>query len=302
MYHFIRLGRPLFLAGGFALHTLGIVIALYSGASLNLSALLWGQIAITATQWMTHYGNDYFDLEADRTNQTPTLWSGGSRILPEGLLPPGVALITAVLLASIAIFAAFVLVFVVRTGPLTLPLFILSLTLAWFYSAPPIRFHSRGLGELTTAILVTGLTPLMGFYLQRGNLEVLPLLAIFPLACLQFCMLLGIEFPDASGDARAGKRTLVVRLGASRAAHLYMTVLLVAYLALPLLIAFGLPMRVALGMALMSPLALWQLWRVRCGDHLNPARWNRFMFFNVGLLIGSAVVQVVIFGLLLGMK
>ena len=39
-------------------------------------------------------------------------------------------------------------------------------------------------------------------------------LTIVPLALLQFAMLLAIEFPDATGDAATGKRTLVVRLGA----------------------------------------------------------------------------------------
>ena len=47
---------------------------------------------MTAAQLMTHYANDYFDLEADRANRTPTRWSGGSRVLPAGVLPPRVAL------------------------------------------------------------------------------------------------------------------------------------------------------------------------------------------------------------------
>ena len=37
-------------------------------------------------------------------------------------------------------------------------------------------------------------------------------------------MLLAIEFPDAAGDAATGKRTLVVRLGAPRAAQLYVAI------------------------------------------------------------------------------
>ena len=69
---FVLLGRPLFLVGGFVLHALGVAMALYGGAALNLAALLWGQIAISAIQWMTHYSNDYFDLDADRANPTPT--------------------------------------------------------------------------------------------------------------------------------------------------------------------------------------------------------------------------------------
>lgn len=301
LYAFIRLGRPLFLVGGVVLHVLGAAMALYSGARLNLPALLWGQIAISAIQWMTHYNNDYFDLEADRSNPTPTNWSGGSRVLTDETIAPPAALMTALVLAGIAVIAALALAFVVRTGALTIPLLALALLLAWFYSAPPLRLHARGIGEITAALLVAGLAPLTGFYLQRDELTPMPFLAAFPLVCLQFCMLLAVDFPDAAGDAIAGKRTLVVRLGAARAARLYAVVLVCSYLALPLLVIAGLPPLAAVAVGLMSPLALLQLWRVRRGDYHNPARWNDFAFYSVALLIGTAAVETVAFVLLVGM-
>ncbi len=298
---FLRLGRPLFLVGGIVLHALGVALALYSGARLNLAALIWGQVAISAIQWMTHYANDYFDREIDRANPTPTNWSGGSRVLLDGRIPPRAALVMALTLASIGVCAALVLAFAVGTGALTLPLIGLALLLAWFYSAPPLRLHSHGVGELTAALLVPGLTPLIGFYLQRGRLEVLPLLAVFPLCCLQFAMLLSIEFPDAAGDRAGGKRTLVVRLGDARAARLYAAALLLTYAALPLLVIAGLPTLAALAVALMSPLALLQLGRLRRGDYRTPARWNSFAFASVALLIGSAAVEAFACALLVGM-
>ncbi len=301
LYAFIRLGRPLFLVGGVILHLLGVAIAFYSGAPLNIAALLWGQIAITATQWMTHYCNDYFDLEADRVNQTPTNWSGGSRVLTQELLPARIALFTALMLACITIIATVVLSVVVQTGVLTLPLLLLALFLAWFYSAPPLRLHSSGFGELSTAVLVGGLTPLTGFYLQSGRLELLPFLAIVPVICLQFCMLLAVSFPDVLGDGTIGKRTLAVRLGSARAAQLYSFMLLMAYLSLPLLVIVGLPPLVALATALLSPLTLWLLWRVRRGDHSNPARWNQLAFVSIALLFSTALVEMLSFALLAGM-
>lgn len=296
----ITLGRPLFLAGGFVLHALGVAMALYGGARLNFAALLWGQVAISAIQWMTHYSNDYFDLDADRANATPTNWSGGSRVLTTGLLPPRTALVTALVLMSVAIVAALVLTFSVDTGRLTLPLLALALGLAWFYSAPPLRLHGRGIGELTTALLVGGLAPLTGCYLQSGELALAPLLAVIPLCCLQFCMLLAVDFPDAAGDRAARKRTLVVRLGAKHAARLYAIVLVGAYAALPVLVIGGLPALPAFAVTLMSPLALAQLWRVRRGDTQDPARWNHFAFYGIALLIGSTAVEAIAFLLLVG--
>lgn len=298
---FIRLGRPLFLAGGLVMHAVGVALALYGGASLNLAALIWGQVAITAIQWMTHYSNDYFDLEADRANTTPTNWSGGSRVLTNGLIAPRAALAAALLLAGIAAISALVLSFCVGTSALTIPLLALALGLAWFYSAPPIRLHSRGIGELSTAVLVAGLAPLTGFYLQSGILTALPILAVFPLCCLQFCMLLAVDFPDAIGDAASGKRTLVVRLGASRSAWLYASVLLLAYGSLPALVVAGLPPLAAVAVGLLSPLAFVQLWRLRRGDTQNPARWNGFAFYSIALLFGTAAVEAVAFLLLSGL-
>jgi len=291
---FIRLGRPLFLVGGFLFHALGVVIALYTGARLNLPALFWGQVAITSIQLMTHYSNDYFDLAADRANQTPARWSGGSRILPAGLLPPRVALIAAIGLALLALAATLVLGLWL-TAPLTIPLLLLALLLAWGYSAPPLRLHSRGVGELTTALLVPGLTPLVGFYLQAGLLELLPFLAVFPLCCFQFAMLLSINFPDAAGDAVTGKRTLVVRLGSEQAARLYVAILSAAYLSLPLLVWSGLPLPVALAAGLLAPAAAWQIWRVRRGAWANPAAWDSLAFWSIGLLMGTAALETAAF-------
>lgn len=282
------------------MHALGLAMALYAGSILNLRAILWGQIAITATQLMTHYANDYFDLRADDANYTPTNWSGGSRMLVQGRLHPRTALFSALIFAGLAFTAILVLSLVIRPGIGTFLLLFTALALAWFYSAPPLRLHSLGLGELTTAIVVTLLTPLTGYSLQTGRIDLLPLLAIMPLCCFQFAMLLAIEFPDAEGDRQVGKRTLVVRLGAVNAVRLYSSVLLLAYALLPLFVLSGLPVGVALSIAGLSPLTGLLLWRVARGDWHAPTRWNSFGFYTIVLLMTSAMAELGAFILLIG--
>ena len=135
---------------------------------------------------MTHYANDYFDYEADRANTTPTRWSGGSRVLVAGELPRGVALGAALLLAAAGLGMMLTLASMERTGPLALPVLVVALMLSWEYSAPPLRLHSSGLGELAVALVVTALVPFFGFYLQASDLvgvRVL-LLAVAPLCGL----------------------------------------------------------------------------------------------------------------------
>jgi 1,4-dihydroxy-2-naphthoate polyprenyltransferase len=297
--HYFRLGRPLFLTGGFLFHALGVAIALFQGEGLNLEAWLWGQMGITAVQVMTHYSNDYFDLAADKANRTPTRWSGGSRILVEGLVSPRAALVTAVLAGITAMTAAVILTFSVHTGPLTIPLYLLAAALAWSYSAPPLRLNMRGRGELAGAVLIPGLTTFVGYYLQSGRLSLLPLLAVFPLSCLQMAMLLVINFPDAEGDAAAGKRTLVHLLGEKSAVRLYLVLLALTYLSLPLLVLGGLPSAVALALLALSPIALWQGWRMGRRAWADPAKWNSLGMWSIGLLILSATAELLAFVYLL---
>lgn len=291
----VRMGRPLFLAGGFLLHGLGALMALVEGAALDPLAFLWGQVGVTAAQLMTHYSNEYFDQAADRVNPTPTRWAGGSQVLPEGALAPRTALGAALLCGGISLAAGLRIGLALRPGPLALPLMLLGLGLALGYSAPPLRLHSRGLGELTVAVVVAGLTPLVGYYLQAGRLAPLPLLAILPLLALQFAMMLVLEMPDAVGDEVGDKRTLVVRLGIERAVRLHNRVVLAAYLLLPLAVAAGLPPLAGAGASLSAPVALWQAWRLARGAGSSPQRWNSLGFWAIGLLVGTAALEFLAF-------
>jgi 1,4-dihydroxy-2-naphthoate polyprenyltransferase len=288
---FVKLGRPLFLGGGFVLYGLGAALAAYAGAKIDWHRFAWGQLAVTATQLMTHYANDYFDLAADRANTTPTRWSGGSRVLADGGLPPVAALVAALVLAAVALGVAARF----ATGPFppsVAPQVLLMIALSWEYSAPPLRLHSRGLGELTTALVVTLLTPLLGFILQVGVIQPWVVLAVLPLCVFQFTMLLAIEFPDAAGDAAGGKRTLVVRFGALWAARLYVAVVAAAYLCLPMLVSFGLPPRIAIAVSTTAPLAAWQVTRVAGGAWREPARWESLAFWSVLLLVATAAIEL----------
>ena len=288
---FIKLGRPLFLVGGFILYALGAAIAAAYGHRIDVRTYLLGQGAVTALQWMTHYANDYFDYDADRANETPTRWSGGSRVLVADTLRREVALHAAIVLAAIGIALAIALSFDV--GSLALPTVALVLVLAWGYSAPPLRLCATGLGELDVAIVVTVLVPWLGFYLQAPSLGGASALAlsIVPPALLQFAMTLAIEFPDAAGDAATGKRTLVVRLGARTAARLYIAATALAFIWPVVMLAGGLPTRVAIATAAPAPLALWRILRVR--DHADPSAYEQMTFWAVALLIVTSAAELV---------
>jgi 1,4-dihydroxy-2-naphthoate polyprenyltransferase len=289
---FVRLGRPIFLVGGLVFYALGAAVAAYLGVAIDWTRFVWGQIGVTGTQLMVHYSNDYFDLEADQANATPTEWSGGSRVLPRGELPRSVALIGALIFAGIALFATVVLQTMLTAGVATTALLLLALVLSWEYSSPPLRLHSRGVGELVATVIVTLLVPLIGFSAQARKLEPLAFVSAAPLCFLQFAMLLAVEFPDAAGDTVVGKRTLIVRLGATRAAALYVGALVLAYALLPAWTWLGLPAPTALSLCALLPLAAWLGWRVLRGEYREPQHWNRFEFASVALVTLSGLVEL----------
>ena len=297
LWAFVRLGRFQFLAGGFVLYGLGAVVALHD-RPLDIRAYAWGQAAITATQLMTHYANDYFDLAADRANTTPTRWSGGSRVLADGTLAPHVALRAACVLAAVALVLDAVVACVVAPRALTLAVLLAALVVAWSYSAPPLRLHTRGLGAPSVALVVSVLTPLAGFLVQGGSRIEALLVAVTPLAFATAAMILVIDFPDAEGDRAAGKRTPVVRLGPRFTARLAASLVIGAYAsgALSLCAGWagsaGFPREVLYAQGVTIPLGLVLVRRLLRGDGEAPSAWEGLTRTGVAWLAALAAFEL----------
>ncbi len=203
---------------------------------------------------MTHYANDYFDRHAD-TRAVPTPYSGGSGVLVEGLLAPGVALRAALVAATVG--AAGVLGLATFAGrPAAALLGCAVGALAWSYSAPPLRLLARGLGELDTALVVAVLVPLSAFAAQGAALDLRAVASTLPAAAAMFAMMLAVEYPDIVADAAGGKINLVVRLGAGGARPVGIAFVAAVYGALGFAVAAGAPPALLLCEAVSLPLGI----------------------------------------------
>jgi 1,4-dihydroxy-2-naphthoate octaprenyltransferase len=252
---------------------------------------LWVQALVTSFQLMVHYANDYFDREAD-AQATRTAWSGGSGILTDGALQPRVALAAALVCAGLGLAAS--ARFALAGNAAVAWLGVAIAVLAWCYSAPPVRFAARGLGELVTALVVAVLVPLAGFAAFAHRIDEDAMSGVVTTTALaMFAMMLCVELPDAGADRAAGKHNLVVRWGPSRAWQL-ITIAAVIAVGHAIVIAYraeGGPRLLALAPA---ALAAFQLVRLVRGDP-RPAS---IALWGVALYATTATGLAVVFATL----
>jgi 1,4-dihydroxy-2-naphthoate polyprenyltransferase len=209
----LRTTRLPFLSATIVPVVLGIVIAARQGSFDLLTAVLT-VIGASFVQIGLNVANDVFDTAqgADDANVTPTQFSGGSRVIQYGLVSfrqmAGIATISYVAAGLIGL-----LLLALRGSPALLAIGVVGFVVSIGYTAPPLKFVYRGLGEIAVAI---GFGPLMllgGYVVQtRGALSWEPFVASLPIALLVALILYVNEIPDRRGDARVGKRTLPVRL------------------------------------------------------------------------------------------
>lgn len=197
---------------------------------------LFGAIFIHAG---TNLANDFFDHLAgcDEANPNPTPFSGGSRVIQEGLVSPKkilyASLIFFILGSSIGLYLNYVC-----GKNVILVLGIIGVFLGIFYTAKPFRIGYGSFGELAVGV---GFGPLMvmgAYYVQAKEIPLEAFLVSIPIGILIALVLFINEFPDYTGDKAVGKKTLVVILGKRKAVVLYHLLLASAYICTLLLIVF----------------------------------------------------------------
>ena len=174
--------------------------------------------------------NDYFDHTSgvDSNNPHHNPFSGGSRVIQEGLLSPKKMLWAGITCFSIGSAIGLFLDFALP-GHTILIIGLVGVFLAYFYSATPARIGYTGLGEICCGIGFGPMMVLGAYYVQVGRLDWQPLWASLPVGVLIALVLYINEFPDYEADKQAGKKTLVVILGKRKAVRFYPIFLLLSY-------------------------------------------------------------------------
>jgi len=217
-----KLSRVPFLSVGILPLFLGFVIAWRWGYQGPLGLYLLASLTVILIMWMTYYLGELNDLEGDRINQEFNRFSGGSRVLVEGVLPARVSLLLGYGCLAGGILAVFFIYFKYQTSPWTLILGGVGIFSGFFYSGRPFRWAYRGIGEILIGFCYGWLPIATGFYLFTGFFSHQVFLLSIPVGLSIFNVILINEFPDEEADRAIHKRNLVVRFGKERMVDLYM--------------------------------------------------------------------------------
>ncbi len=208
---------------------LGSVVAWAAGVPFRFGWFLLTVLGVTFNHVALNMTDDYFDFaHAADGAEGSNPYSGGSGTLTSGAIAPPAMLRAFILMYALTVAAGIYLTLVRGWPVLAFGLF--GLLSAIFYTAPPVKYAYRGLGELSQLVNFSLTIGLGAFFVQAGRLSWEAALAVLPLGFMMFSMITINEIPDGAEDRRAGKRTLVVRFGARAGVWLYAAGMIAAYL------------------------------------------------------------------------
>jgi len=212
--------------------TLGATIAWSSLGMFNASHFVLTLIAALCLHAGTNMTNDYFDFKSgcDIVNKEfVSPFTGGSRLLPEGVLKPRDVHVAALLSFSLASIIGVYLAF--DRGWIILLLGVIGILSGYFYTT---QLATRVVGEFFVGLNFGPLVVLGSYYVQAQRLSLEPLVASLPIGFLIANVLWINEIPDYTADKNVGKNTCVVRLGRKRSADVYALIMMAAYASIAL--------------------------------------------------------------------
>jgi 1,4-dihydroxy-2-naphthoate octaprenyltransferase len=291
MAKLIRVGRLQFLVSGLALFVLGALLAVRLGADFSLPRLGLGYLVTMLAQLSVHFSNDYFDVATDSpAGATP--FSGGSGVLIAHPELRKAALWIAVALIGCSMVTGLVFLQVYRYPFWMFGFVLIGNLLGWFYSAPPFRLSSRGLGEPAFTFIGGVLIPGMGYLVMKGTLDLAGAFILVPLLLYGLASILSVEIPDMEADRQGHKRTWVARKGRIFGFTLVGTCLLAAtgyFFIFPLLSKRQIPLDLhILGLLSLLPLCAGMLGLIKRPLQREPA--TRIAIWTVLSLIVFSIL------------
>ena len=222
--YWLRAIRVRFLLASVIAVSLGLSLTWWNSGSIDIFQAILTMSGVIALHASVDLLNDYWDFKRGIDTKTKrTSMSGGTGVLPDGLLKPKSVYNAGILFLVIGglIGGYFVLLHGVVIGVI-LAFAIISI---YFYSTKIVNW---GLAEIFVAI--KGTLIVMGtYYIQNSDLTDISIMSGIVVGSLSSLVLFVTSFPDHDADKEKGRRTLVILLGRKNATSIYYIFPIVSY-------------------------------------------------------------------------
>ncbi len=250
----LRAVRIRFLLASVISVFLGLAINWWQNATLNLEFAVLTLAGVVSLHASVDLLNDYWDYKRQIDTETKrTKFSGGTGVLPEGLLKPSQVYRAGLIMLIIGFIIGSY--FIYERGIAIAIILGFAIVSIYFYST---RIVDSGLGEVF--VVIKGAMIVLGtYFVQNPHMATQPVLAGIVSGILSSTVLFVNSFPDYDADKSHGRKTLVIVLGKARAAssvwmfpvisygiiiasvsvHLFPLVSLITFATLPMAIKSG---------------------------------------------------------------
>jgi len=245
----LKTSRPLTLSAAISPVLVGTAIAGYEG-TFHPVAFLVTLFSCLFLQIGTNYFNEYFDYRygldhAGSLGAMTVIFRNemtANQVLGGGIL-------------SFVIATILGLYLILTIGPAIILFGLTGMLIAYFYSAKPFKFSSRGLGDILVYIAMGFLMTWGAYYVQIPVWSWRTFAASIPVGFLVTAILNMNNVRDYEDDLAVNKRTLPVRFGLQFGQRFHATLLIGSYVAVTLFALLGILPLYSLAVWLTFPLA-----------------------------------------------
>ena len=181
----------------------------------------------------TNYANDYFDFinGADTSERI-----GPPRATAAGWIAPSDMLRATVMVFVVAFLSAIPLM--MQVGLWSIPIAGLCIMFGILYTGGPKPLGYLGLGEILVLVFFGPVACCGAYFLQTTSLSFAVFIASLAPGFISMSALVANNLRDQMGDAKAGKKTLIVRFGRSFGSREYAACIVIAGLVPAVLVLF----------------------------------------------------------------
>lgn len=219
-----RVIRIRFLLSSVIAVSVGLVISWWHIGQIDILYAIMTMCGVVSLHASVDLLNDYWDFKRGIDTQTQrTKMSGGTGVLPEGLLQPN-----QVYRAGIAFLIIGALIgsyFVIIDGIVIGVILTFAVVSIYFYST---KIVDSGLAEIFVAIKGTMIV-LGTYFIQTLEINLTTIMGGIFIGALSSLVLFITSFPDFEADKAKGRKTLVISVGKQKATMVFWIFPIVVY-------------------------------------------------------------------------